>query len=50
MKLAGVPVYTLDDDIEAIVRKERIQAVLVSPYRVMDFRNNQEIQNILIGA
>ena len=50
MKLAGVPVYTLDDDLEAIVRKERIQAVLVSPYRVMDFRNNQEIQNILIGA
>ena len=50
MKLMDVPVYTLDDDIAAIVKKERIKAVLVSPYRVKDFRNNQEIQNTLIES
>ncbi|MBQ9398803.1 MAG: polysaccharide biosynthesis protein [Bacteroidales bacterium] len=50
MKLMDVPVYSLDDDIAAVVKKEHIKAVLVSPYRVKDFRNNQEIQNTLIGA
>lgn len=29
MKLMGVKVYTLDDDIAAIIRRERIKAVLV---------------------
>lgn len=48
-QLMGVPVYTLDDDIAAIVRKERIEAVLVSPLRVNEFRENQKIQDILIG-
>ena len=50
MKLMGVPVYTLDDDLAAIVKRERIRAVLVSPYRVKDFRSNQEVQNVLIEA
>ena len=48
MKLLGVPVYTLDQDLAAIIKKERIQAVLVSPYRINEFRNNQKIQDILI--
>ena len=50
MRLMGVPVYTLEDDFAAIVKKERIQAVLVSPLRVEEFRNNQKIQDVLIGA
>ena len=50
MKLMGVPVYTLEDDLKAIVKRDRIQAVLVSPYRVKDFRSNQEIQNTLIES
>ncbi len=50
MRLMGVKVYTLEDDLEAVVRKERIEAVLVSPYRVEEFRQNQRIQDILIGA
>jgi len=49
MSLLGVPVYTLDDDIEELVKKERIQGVLVSPYRVSEFRQNQKIQDILIS-
>ena len=50
MRLMGVPVFNPEDDLEAIVKKLRIEAVLVSPLRVDDFRNNQKIQDILIGA
>ena len=49
MKLVGVRVYTLEDDIAAVVRREHVQAVLVSPLRVEEFRKNQKIQDILIG-
>ena len=50
MRLMGVKVYTLDQDIAAIIKKERIQAVLVSPLRVDEFRENQKIQDTLIAA
>ena len=49
MRLMGLKVYTLEDDIASIVRKEGIQGVLVSPLRVEEFRQNQKIQDILIG-
>lgn len=50
MRMMGVPVYSLDEDLAAIVKKEHIQAVLVSPLRVNEFRENQAVQDILIGA
>ena len=50
MKLLDLKVYSIDDDLAEIIRKERIQAILVSPSRVMDFRNNQKMQDLLIGA
>ena len=50
MQLLGVKVYTLEDDIAAIIRKEGIQAVLVSPLRTNEFRSNQKIQDVIIGA
>ena len=50
MKLVGVRVYSLEDDIAHIIKKERVQAVLVSPLRVNEFRENQKIQDIIIGA
>lgn len=50
MQLMGVKVYNQDDDIESIVKKLHVEAVLVSPLRVDDFRNNQKIQDILIEA
>ena len=50
MRLMGVKVYTMDDDIAEVVKKERIKGVLVSPLRVEEFRNNQQIQDVLIGA
>ncbi len=50
MSLMGVPVYTLEDDIAALIEKENIQAVLVSPLRVEEFRKNQKLQDIFISA
>jgi len=50
MKLLGVPVYTLDDNIAELLRTEKIQAVLVSPHRINNFRQNQELQDTLINA
>ncbi len=50
MRLMGLKVYTVDDDLEEVVRKKNIQGVLVSPLRIDDFRNNQKIQDLLINA
>ena len=49
-RLMGVRVYNLDDDLAAVIKKEGIKAVLVSPKRVEEFRQNQKIQDVLIGA
>ena len=49
MRLMGVDVYTLDDDIVSVIQKKKIKGVLVSPLRVEDFRRNQKIQDVLIG-
>ena len=46
----GEKVYNVGDDIEAVIEEERIEAVLVSPLRIDDFRNNQAIQDVLIKA
>lgn len=48
MKLLGVPVFTLEDDIAEIVKRDKIQGVLVSPLRINEFRKNQKIQDTLI--
>jgi len=50
MQLMGKDVYNVDDDLAAIIKKLRIEAIIVSPLRLRDFRDNQEIQNLLIGA
>ena len=49
MQLMGENVYNVDDDLKAIIKKKRIKAVLVSPLRVEEFRDNQEIQDLLIN-
>ena len=50
MRLMGVKVYTLEDDIASVLKNEGIEAVLVSPLRVNEFRENQKIQDIIIAA
>jgi len=48
--LMGKPVYGVDDDILSILTKRKIQAILVSPLRIDDFRKNQQLQDIFINA
>ena len=48
MMLLGKPIYALDADFKTIIRKYDIQAVLVSPSRLNDFRRNQQLQDLFI--
>ena len=50
MMLMGKKVYNVDDDLRAIIKKNRIEAILVSPIRIKEFRDNQELQDMLIGV
>ncbi len=51
MLLMGEKVYNMDeDDLGAVIKQQKVQAVLVSPLRLTDFRNNQAIQDLLINA
>ena len=49
-EIMGEKVYTVDENFTEIIRKNDIDGVLVAPYRVAEFRKNQEIQNALIEA
>ena len=48
--IMGERVYSIDEDIAEIIKNNDIEGVLVSPYRVKEFRDNQEIQDKIIGA
>ena len=50
IQIMGQKVYNVGDDIAGIIDKEKIEAVLVSPLRIDDFRNNQAVQDMLIKA
>lgn len=49
-QLMGEYVYTLDDNLEKIIRKDGIEGIIVSPMRAQDFRDHQELQDMLIAA
>ena len=49
-QILGETVYLTDEDLAAIIKENDIDAVIVSPYRVPEFRNNQAIQDVIIGA
>ena len=48
--IMGEKVYSVDDNLAEIIQQKDIEGVLVSPYRVKEFRENQEIQDVIIGA
>ncbi len=50
IQLMGEKVYNINDRLKEVIEKEGIEAVLVSPLRTKEFRNNQAIQDLLIGA
>jgi FlaA1/EpsC-like NDP-sugar epimerase len=49
-QIMGERVYSMSEDLAEIIKQNDIEGVLVAPYRVKEFRNNQEIQDIIIGA
>ena len=49
-QILGETVYHVDDDLAAIIKENDIEAIIVSHYRVAEFRNNQAIQDVIIGA
>ena len=48
--LLGENVYNVHDNLLGVIRKKEIEAVLVSPSRLQDFRENDELQDLMIGA
>ena len=48
--ILGEKVYSVDEDLTEIIKKNDIEGVLVSPYRVKEFRNNQEVQDKIIAS
>lgn len=49
-QILGETVYLVDDDLATIIKENDIDAVIVSTYRISEFRNNQAIQDVIIGA
>ena len=50
VEVLGEKVYSVDQDIAAIIKDNDIEGILVSPSRVKDFRNNQALQDKILGA
>ncbi len=48
--LMGVKVHYLDENLLDIMRKDHIEAIIISPFRLRAFRNNTKFQNALIDA
>lgn len=48
--IMGKKVYTIDDDLKKIIESNDIEAVLVASSRIRNFRENQALQDIVIGA
>lgn len=49
-EIMGEKVYSVDEDITSIIKDNDIEAVLVSPYRTTEFRNNQDVQDAILMA
>ena len=49
-RVMGLHVYNAKDDISQIIKRLRIEAVLIAPQRANDFRNDQQLQDQILGA
>lgn len=47
-RLLGEKVYSMDDDLVEVIRENHIEGIIVSPFRTNDFRDQQELQDMLI--
>ncbi len=49
-RIMGEKVYSTSDDLAEVIKQNDIEGILVSNYRTNEFRNNQELQDVIIGA
>ncbi len=49
-QLMGEKVYSAEDDLSEIIKRDNIEAVLISPLRNEDFRKDPQLQDRLINA
>ena len=49
-EIMGEKVYSVDDDLAQIIKSRGIKGVLVAPNRTEEFRHNQKLQDVIIGA
>ncbi len=47
-RLLGEKVYSMEDDLAEVIREHHIEGIIVSPYRTEQFRNQQDLQDMLI--
>ena len=47
-RLLGEKVYSMEDDLAEVIRENHIEGVIVSPFRTNEFRDQQELQDMLI--
>ena len=47
-RLMGEKVYSMEDDLAEVIRELHIEGIIVSPYRTNEFRDQQELQDMLI--
>ena len=47
-RLLGEKVYSMEDDLAEVIREHHIEGIIVSPFRTNEFRNQQELQDMLI--
>ncbi|MGM9689037.1 MAG: polysaccharide biosynthesis protein [Alloprevotella sp.] len=48
-RLMGNRIYSIQEDLRAVIREKNIKAFLVSPLQHKAFLNNRELQDLLIG-
>ena len=49
-QIMGERVYSVFDDLAEIIKNNDIEGVLVAPYRTREFRQNQDLQDVILGA
>ena len=49
-QIMGERVYSVFDDLAEIIKNNDIEGVLVAPYRTKEFRQNQDLQDVILGA
>lgn len=49
-RLFGKRIYSIKEDIAAVIKEKKISTIIVSPLKQVDFQNNREFQDVLINS